>query len=187
LEVPYHLRIPLAPAEGLVLNSAGFSRNVNGQDHAQCSKTSSGPDDIVMMTADQAAQAEQFLTDFIYPRIERDWENVQLSNTAGSSANSGNNAVSPSEVTLLSDYHSYLQRFEVPESLSAQWRECLAKAREVNQKEEEDRRAKECRRIGREVSNFQRYLQLLEESKTIVEPVEGEEKDKKKKKKIERK
>eukprot|EP00981_Chlorochromonas_danica_P005190 scaffold1046_cov162-Ochromonas_danica.AAC.20 len=145
LSLPYYFHLPLAPAEGLLLSSSGFARNVNGQDMALSSHTASSPYEQLLMEDQDYAASEKFLQEKIYQRIEEDW--VRLSQPA-------DNNGEETPTTVLQTYRNFMKRFEVPDDVSAQWKTMLESSRAKEAAEEEIRVAKEIERMGRRVKEF---------------------------------
>ena len=72
LVAPYFIPFPLAPAEGLILQDAGFGLNTNGQ-HVAISSVSSDVGDFVLLPQNKNEETLDFLKNKIYPKIIQDW------------------------------------------------------------------------------------------------------------------
>jgi len=77
IESPFKMHFPLAPSQGLLLVTAGFSRNANKQDYAlRASEAES--DDIVMLSHDENRVCEEYQLEHIYARVLSDWKSDDM-------------------------------------------------------------------------------------------------------------
>ncbi len=166
---PVAFRLPLVPAEGLVLSSAGFHNNKHGpvrngwkhvclsiyfllfslQDIALSSATAAGQNKIVLMTADDYKQSDTFLIEKILPRVVEDWSR-------------DNN-------TLLQQWSSYCsERFLPSDRTLKVWQELLVKYEEHHQLYENKRNERERNRISFQVKLFYKDMQKREEQMSKI-------------------
>lgn len=135
--LPFHINFPLAPAEGLILVDAGFSRNANGKT-VSINGVAGKDADYVLMEADEFERSEEFKRDKIYPKVATDW--ARESGLLGST------------------FLSYIERFRVPTYVEAEWRGLAQTYQNAQEAENELRDKREAARIYREVIFFRREL-----------------------------
>jgi hypothetical protein len=78
---PHFINLPMAPAQGLCLVNAGFSKNSNKQDYAMSSTTadaivssnSTTIADNLLMNDEENDESERYKRKYIYPQISQDW------------------------------------------------------------------------------------------------------------------
>lgn len=117
---PVHFPLPLAPAEGLVLVSAGFHRSARNHDRSTDlamstetlnivvdEKNGLTEEDYTLMSDKEHEESEKFFAKKIYPQMILDWEREGDART--------------DKKNLLVEYQEALQRFEVAPSTLQQW------------------------------------------------------------------
>ena len=135
LQIPLHVNFPLAPAEGLALVDAGFSRNANGK--TVSIRGTPGVDaDYVIFEDDEWEKSEEWKIANIHAKIADDFRDGKL----------------------VSSFLEYSERFRVPESVATEWTELMDKHREVETGADAIRAAREAARIAREVMFFRSEL-----------------------------
>ncbi|RYG69906.1 hypothetical protein EON64_01575 [archaeon] len=139
LALPYHLPLPLAPSQGLLLKGGGFARNANGEDWAFGEASRGGLRDKLFMTRSEEEACEAFTKMHIYPRIEMDWM----------------------EGGVREDFERTMHKYRVPPSLAQQWAAMLDQHRlaERNTESGEEGGGSGLRRVAKNVERFQRDLQ----------------------------
>lgn len=141
--VPYHVNFPLAPAEGLILVDAGFSRNANGKT-VSINGVAGRDADYVIMENDEFENSEQFKTDKIYSQICSDFTDT--------------------DKRLQDTFLEFMERFRVPEYVGKEWQELVAHYGRIDDDENRLRDQRESCRIQREVGFFRNELLEKDES-----------------------
>ena len=108
LQSPTLFRLPLAPAEGLMLSMAGFHRNSNGQDISMASITQSSLREVLLMTDEEYEASQAFKQEAIYPQLIHDWFMKRPSEYA-------------QDKNLLDEWKDYAARFTPSPTTWKQW------------------------------------------------------------------
>jgi hypothetical protein len=143
LLAPYHVNFPLAPAQGLILVDAGFSRNANGitvSINGQQGRDAS----YVIMTEAEYDESERWKRMRIYEQVSIDFEQEGR--------------------RLQSEFLEYASRFHVPVELEEEWAREVAAYNAKEEKEAEVRTQREEHRIEREIKFFRKELLWRDEN-----------------------
>lgn len=139
--LPFHINFPLAPAEGLILVDAGFSRNANGKTVSVANTDA----DYTIMEADEFQRSEEFKQSHIYTKVKTDF-----------AADGGQ---------LCTSFLRFVdERFRVPPETENEWQSLTTVYRERQLAENALRDQRESARIIREVVFFRNELLQKDEA-----------------------
>lgn len=161
LQSPTLFRLPLAPAEGLVLSMAGFHRNSNGQDFSMASVTQSALREILLMTDEEYKASQQFQIDAIHPQILHDWFDKHNKNTSSASTYSkisNEDGEVEEQKSLLEEWRAYAARFTPSDKTLQTWQD-LNQASQPDPSLLQEKERREYVRIQRSVQLFHQDAQ----------------------------
>ena len=140
---PYFINLPTAPALGLCLVEAGFSRNSNKQDFAMSSSSADHitvpdgqkkvrvPIESLFMTDEEYALSQIHKQQYIYKRIASDWS-----------------------TSTIYEWLSFVEKFRVSKNVEQEWERELDTIYGEIQAREEYVRIEESCRIARNIEKF---------------------------------
>lgn len=159
LVVPYHIPLPMAPAEGLLLTDAGFASGPNSPS-VVLTPHAANSGDLLLLPENEFQISQHFKTEYIYRRVEQDW----LSESGA----------------LASSWLTDCSRYQVPPSLAEEWAVDLASALAATVELDLNSAEKERNRVIRMIERFkfvmeqeQEQREKKSEDKYLLHPSEG--------------
>jgi len=144
LLAPIFIPFPMAPAEGLILLTAGFGRNSNRESIAVSAEALGVLDtDTVLLSQDAWQTSKDFLRHKIYNRIEKDW-------------------IHDDGVLMTSWLNYNSEKYRVPRALAQSWKESLLDTMKAKEEEDIVKDGREASRINFEVAKFEKLLEKVE-------------------------